>query len=204
MPKPPVPTTSPPLAHTIHDVPARWFQGAALRGAVWTMAGFGASQILRFSFNLVLTRLLFPELFGLMALVYSIMTGLSLFCDAGIAANIVRAPRGDDPAFLKTAWTLQIVRGFGLACVCLVIAWPMGALYGDRRLIWVLPMIGLANLIAAFNSTSLATLQRRMAVRTLVVVDVGTQVFSGVLMIAWARVSPGIWALIAGTMAAAV
>ena len=42
----------------------------ALRGAAWTVMGFGGAQVLRFTFNLILTHLLFPELFGLMALVF--------------------------------------------------------------------------------------------------------------------------------------
>jgi len=33
----------------------------AIRGAIWTFAGYGTSQILRFANNLILTRLLVPE-----------------------------------------------------------------------------------------------------------------------------------------------
>ncbi|MFG0298526.1 MAG: polysaccharide biosynthesis protein, partial [Phycisphaerales bacterium JB047] len=40
----------------------------ALRGSGWTLGGFGASQVLRLVSNLILTRLLFPEAFGLMSL----------------------------------------------------------------------------------------------------------------------------------------
>jgi hypothetical protein len=83
----------------------------ALSGVIWTIAGYGASQVMRFGGNLILTRLLLPEYFGLMALVNIPIIGLQLFSDVGIIPSIVQNKRGDEPGFYNTAWTLQIVRG---------------------------------------------------------------------------------------------
>jgi len=47
----------------------------ATQGAFWTLANYGLSQALRFGSNLILTRLLFPDLFGLMSLVNVIIMG---------------------------------------------------------------------------------------------------------------------------------
>ncbi len=80
-------------------------QKPAVRGLLWTMTAYGSNQILRFATNLILTRLLMPEVFGLMALVNSLRVGLELFSDLGIVQNIVQSPRGDRPTFLNTAWT---------------------------------------------------------------------------------------------------
>ncbi|MBC7180880.1 MAG: polysaccharide biosynthesis protein, partial [Roseovarius sp.] len=41
----------------------------ALRSSALTVAGFGGAQVLRLASNLILARLLFPEAFGLMAIV---------------------------------------------------------------------------------------------------------------------------------------
>jgi len=70
------------------DLVAR-FRGAglmarALRSASWLLLGYGGSQALRLASNLILTRLLFPEAFGLMALVSVITVGLALFSDIGL------------------------------------------------------------------------------------------------------------------------
>ena len=176
----------------------------ALRGAAWTTAGFGVSQILRFAFNLILTRLLFPELFGLVALVYTILTGVNLFCDVGIGPIVVYEARGDDPTFLRTVWTLQIFRGVGVALVCVLVSSPAAWLYGDQRLHWIIPVIGTTGIVAGFNSTNLLTFQRHMMVRPLVAIEVGTQIMSGAVMIAWAWLNPGIWALLSGGLSAAI
>jgi O-antigen/teichoic acid export membrane protein len=204
MPDSPLTTNDPAPSITILDAPAGSLKNLAIRGVAWTIAGFGVAQVLRFGFNLALTRLLFPELFGLMALVYAIVSGVTLFCDIGTAPAVIRDPRGDDPVFLNTVWTLQIARGFGLAFLCLLLAAPVASFYGDHRLKWVLPVIGLSSIVAGFTSTSLLTLQRRISVKRIVRVEVGTQALSGAVMIAWAWFDPGIWALLAGTLASAV
>jgi O-antigen/teichoic acid export membrane protein len=170
----------------------------AVLGVLWTVFGFGASQVLRLGFNLVATRLLYPEMFGLLALVHTIATGLALFCDVGIAPAIVQDPRGAEPAFLNTAWTLQIVRGIGISLTCLLLAWPVSQFYSDARLRWILPMIGLGYALSGFNSTSLLTFTRTLEVRQKVILEAVAQLLSGSVMVIWAWLSPTVWALIAG------
>lgn len=166
------------------------------------MTGFGAAQVIRLALNLVLTRLLFPELLGLMGLVLSVISGINLVCDFGTAAIVIRDPRGDEPVFLDTLWTLQVIRGIGVSIFAALIAMPVAVFYGDHRLQILIPVIGLSSLIGAFTSTSLLTLQRHMAVSRLVIVDVATQIAAGGCMVMWARLAPGIWALVAGTLLA--
>lgn len=170
----------------------------AIRGTVWTVAGYGASQILRLGSNLILTRLLFPELFGLMTLINIFIVGLHLFSDIGIGISIVQNKRGDDPAFLNTAWTLQIIRSFGLWFCCILIAWPIAKFYGESEFVWLIPVVGLGTIISGFNSTALFTLNRHLAVGQLAIFEFGGQVISLAVMLVWAWFSPTIWALVIG------
>ena len=71
-------------------------------------------MLIRMARSLVMTRLLFPEVYGLMTLVWAALTGLQMFADTGIGTTIVRDARGDDPAFLNTAFTTNVLRGIGL------------------------------------------------------------------------------------------
>ena len=91
-----------------------------LRSSVVTIAGYGFNQVVRLGSNLILTRLLFPEAFGLMALVNVFMMGVVLLSDLGISQSVMQSKRGDDPVFLDTAWTVQIVRGSILTVVAVV------------------------------------------------------------------------------------
>lgn len=172
----------------------------AIKGTIWTIFGYGSSQFLRFGSNLILTRLLIPELFGLMALVQIFIRGLTLFSDIGIRPSIIRSDNGNDPVFLNTAWTIQVIRGFGLWICCLIIAFPVANYYEDSRLLWLIPVVGLTTIISGFNSTSLATLNRHLEIRKLALLELGVQIVSLLILLVWAWLNPTIWALVGGNL----
>ena len=172
----------------------------ATTGAYWTIANYGLSQALRFASNLILTHLLFPDLFGLMSLVNVVVMGVSLFTDIGVGPGIVRSPRGDDPDFLNSAWTLQVIRGFSIWAVSAIIAYPMAQFYNTPDLVWLIPLVGLTALISGFDSTGWFTSYRHLAVKKLVIIELSSQVLSLSVMLVWAWLYPSIWALIAGTL----
>jgi len=176
----------------------------AIQGTVWTIAGYGASQVLRLGSNLILTRLLLPEFFGLMALVNVFIVGLHLFSDVGLGPSIIQNKRGDDPDFLNTAWTIQVMRGVVLWLGSLLIAWPISHFYAKPELLWLIPIVGLSTLISGFDSTALLTLNRQLAVGKLAIFELMGQVISLIVMIVWAKFDPSIRALVAGTFVSAL
>jgi O-antigen/teichoic acid export membrane protein len=151
---------------------------AALGGAAWTVIGYGGVQVLRFGSNLILTRLLVPRIFGLMALVNLFVIGLHMFSDFGILQAVVQSRRGEDPDFLNTAWTLQVVRGLGLWVCSGLIAWPVASFYGEPALAWLLPLAGATAAINGFNSTAIFMLNRRLARGRLVFLEVSRSAVS--------------------------
>lgn len=175
-----------------------------IRATAWTIAGYGASQILRFGSNLILTRLLFPELFGLMALVGTFLTGLHLFSDLGLNASIVQSKRGDDPIFLNTAWTLQITRGAILWLCCVGVAYPVAQFYSEPRLLWLLPLVGFDTLVGGFNSTALSTLNRHLSLKSLALFELTGQIIGLTVTLVWAWLNPSVLALVAGNLASSV
>lgn len=167
--------------------------------------GYGASQFLRLASNLILTRLLAREFFGLMALVQVFITGLELFSDVGIGPSIVRSPRGEDRNFINTAWTIQVMRGFGLWLLSCAIAWPVAAYYDDKpELLWLLPIIGSVSAIRGLASTSIFSLQRRLMVGARVRLRLTTQCLSLLVILTWASIRPSIWALVAGNLISSI
>jgi O-antigen/teichoic acid export membrane protein len=175
-----------------------------MRGSAITVLGQGASVAIRFAANLVITRLLLPEHFGLMALVTVFVMGLELFSDIGIGPNIIQSPRGDDPRFLDTAWTLQAMRGVALWLVACALAWPLSALYGQPQLLWLLPVAGLAAVSSGLQSTKLYTQNRNLSFARIVGVDLASQVISVLVMIGTAYVWRSVWALVVSLLASSV
>lgn len=172
----------------------------AFQGAAWSFMGYGGSQVLRLGSNLILTRLLFPELFGLMALINTMITGLRLFSDIGIGPNIIQSKRGDDQTFLNTAWTVQVIRGTGIWLVSLIAAWPLSHFYNQPELRWLIPIVAFTTVIEGFGSTAQFSLQRNLSFGKLEIFDLVVQFIASLVMIGWALVNPTIWALVVGTI----
>ncbi len=171
-----------------------------LRGSVWTLGAYGASILLRLGTNLLLAHLLFPAAFALLSLAGVLIQGLKMFSDIGIGPSIIRSERGNDPTFLNTAWTLQIVRGFVLFMVACALAWPMAVFYADPRLLWIVPVSSMTLIIGGFGSTALATNSREIRVGRATLLDLGERFVQTLIMAGWAVLSPTVWAILIGTI----
>ncbi len=175
-----------------------------LKGSVLTVLGFGGAQLLRLGGNLVLTRLLMPEAFGLMALITVLLTGLKLFSDIGIGQSILRSPRGDEAEFLDSAWSLDLIRGFALWGVACLLAWPMAYLYGMPELGPMIAVAGLSLVIAGFEPTRVDTAVRHMQLGRVTMFDLFSQFLGLLLTIALTWATGSVWALVVGQLASAL
>jgi O-antigen/teichoic acid export membrane protein len=174
----------------------------ALRASVWSVLEYGSATGLRVVSSLVLTRLLAPAYFGEMTLVATLIVGINLLSDIGLGPSVIQSKRGDDPTFLNTAWTLQVIRGTALWLIALLIAWPMAAFYNNHHLLYLLPVLAFSNVISGFNSTNLLSLSRHMGVRRLFAIDGSMSVLSLVTTIIWALIWPSVWAIVGGQLVA--
>ncbi len=179
-----------------HSVKAR-----TIRGTLWTIFNHGAGQSLRFGSNVVLTRLLLPEAFGLMSLVWVFVTGLEMLSDVGVGPAIIRSDRGDDPALLDTAWTVQIIRGFVLFALSALVAWPAAKFYGQPTLLALISVAGLGIAIRGFTPTRVHALNRKVMLGRLTLMELVCQLTTIGVMILGAWMFHSVWALLVGTLA---
>lgn len=177
------------------------FRGGSLnarfmRSSFFTLGGYAMGQFLRLASNLILTRILFPEAFGMMALVSVIMQGLAMFSDVGVSPAIMQSKRGDDQKFLDTAWTIQVIRGVLLWAFACMIALPVASIYGEPLLAWILPVSGISLLIIGFNPTRLDTANRHLLIGRLTGLDLITQALTVVIAVVLAWYLQSVWALV--------
>lgn len=176
----------------------------AIRSAGWTIGGYGAQQVLRMGSSIILTRLLFPEAYGIMAIANVFMIGLQMFSDVGLRQSIIQNPRGKEPEFLNTVWTMQIVRGFVLWLVSCIIAYPLSRFYGEPVLFPVLCVLGFSAAVRGFQSTVYMTANRDLRLGKITLLELVTQGIGIVVIIIWATIHPSVWALAGGGAVSAV
>lgn len=174
----------------------------AAQGGLWTMVGFGAGQALRFGSNLILTRLIPREAFGVMLLVQVVLQGLGRFSDIGIGPAIVQNKR-EDPVFLDTAWTLQAIRGVVLSLCAVLLAWPAAAFFEQPALLALVPFAGLSAFFGGLQSSKLHSANRKLLVGRLVMVNLLGQSVGLVVAVGWGLLQPSVWALAGGGVASA-
>jgi O-antigen/teichoic acid export membrane protein len=177
------------------------FRGRATGGAAWSGFGYGSQQIVRLAANLVLTRLLLEEYFGLMALVSVVLAGVALFSDFGISASLIQNER-EDPGFVDTLWTIETIRGFVMWVVASLLAGPLAGFYEEPILADLIRVASLGFIIDGFKSTKFHMRNRNLEMKSIVALEVTAQACGAAVMIVWASYEPTVWALVAGGLVA--
>jgi O-antigen/teichoic acid export membrane protein len=174
----------------------------ARKGTLWTVIAYASAQIVRFASSVILSRLFAPQLFGFMALLNTLIIGLTLFSDVGLGPSVIRSEQGDDPDYLNTVWTVQALRGLMLWIACAALTWPIAHFYQDDRLLTLTPIIGLSLILSGFNSTSILTFNRNMEVRKVALLELSVQLFQVAATVAVALINRSVWALVIGKLLA--
>jgi O-antigen/teichoic acid export membrane protein len=175
-----------------------------LRGSAVTLVGFGGGQALSLVSSVVLTRLLNRDAYGLYRLAMVFLEGLANFTAVGSGPAIIRDPRGDDPAFLNTAWTLQVVRGVGLWLAACALGIPYAWFYRQPILGLLIPVVGLTVLIDSFDSSAMHWCVRHMKLERVTLLEFLKQLSGFLITVAWAWLWPSVWAFTAGTTAGCI
>ncbi|MGJ4940722.1 oligosaccharide flippase family protein [Bradyrhizobium sp. HKCCYLS1011] len=173
-------------------------------GTVWTIGIYGLSTGLRTATNIVLARLLAPDIFGTMLIVYTFRMGIELISDVGINQNIVYNEHADEPEFYNTAWSLQLLRSIALWFVFIAAALPIARFYQIPVLAVVIPITSFSLVLSGLSSLSKFLLQKRMQVVRLNVYELILGFIGSAAILLFAYLTPTIWAMVYGTIFSSV
>lgn len=186
-----------------------------MRAASWSLAGYAISLVLRLGSNLLLTRLLAPDMFGVMSVAYTVFTGLSMFSDVGLGPIIIQSKRGNERTFLNVVWVTQIGRGVVVTTVALLLAvglssgWlsallPAQSVYAEPVVPSLIAVLSVMGIITGLESTKLTWARRNLSFAKLTQIELITQIGATLFILVWAWISPSVWALAWGWMFGAV
>ena len=195
--------------------PMKSLRHRAMAGGVWTMFGFGLGQAVRLISNLIMTRLLLPEAFGLMAIATAIYVWIGMMSDFGINASIIRSKASEHSNFLKTAFTLQVSRDGLIACVMGIVGIVIvilqtngvtkeGTIYDDSRLSGFIWLICISIIITAFKSIKDPLAQREMNLKPLIGLEICGQVLGLLTMVLSVSLGAGVFSLAIGMIGSAI
>ncbi|MBK5354663.1 oligosaccharide flippase family protein [Pseudomonas sp. TH41] len=195
--------------------PSMSLRSRAISAGAWNLGALVTSQAFRLGGNLIMARLLLPEMFGIMMIATTVSVVLHLLSDVGLRQNIIQSPRGDDPVFLNTVWTVQIVRGLILFASTLLIAgaawfaqtinlWSINSTYAVPELPLVLAVTGSLAIIYGFQSTKVDLAVRAFQQKKVVIAEFVSQLAGLVAMLGVGYFTRSIWSLVVAGLVSAM
>jgi O-antigen/teichoic acid export membrane protein len=180
-----------------------------VRAGIWITAMGVAGTALRFGSSLIMTRLLIPDAFGIVALSGVVYVIISLLSDIGLRQCVIYSDRGEERRFLDTVWTISAVRGALIwivaAVVALGIAWGAAhgwfdpkSVYAHPDLPGVLTLTALSSLLLGFKSPKIYVCERHLDFRTVASLEFFGNVVGAIATIYLTWKWRSVWAIVVG------
>ena len=174
-----------------------------LRSGFWVGISSLSLNGLSFCRNIILARLLMPEIFGLMGICLMVMRGVDLFTEPGFSAALIHRQDKFEEA-KDTAFTLIVIRGLILAIIVFLIA-PFVAQYYERQeLDMLLKAIAVVFVFRGVRNINTVAQERNLDFKKLTYLNQITTILDFSLVITLAYIYRSVWALVLGQIFSAM
>jgi O-antigen/teichoic acid export membrane protein len=146
---------------------------AATSGVIWAGISQAARVLIQIATLAVLSRLLPPVDFGLLAMATVVTVFATLLRDMGTAAAVIQREKVGNE-LLDTVFWFNVCLGGVLAIVILLIAFPVSTAYGEPRLAGVLATLAVSFPLASTGAVHQALLERSLEFRTLARIEISS------------------------------
>jgi len=162
---------------------------------IWKFLERTGAQFMNLVVQIVLARLVAPEVFGSIALVTVLITILQVFVDSGMGIALIQKKNADDTDF-STVFYFNILMCLALYAVVFLSAPYIAVFYKDEALTGVIRVLSLSLIISGVKNVQQAYVSRNMLFKRFFFSTLGGITFSAILGIWMAYRGFGIWALV--------
>lgn len=171
------------------------------RGGVIVGSAQALKLVLQIATVIVLTRLLPPTAFGLIAMVAAISTLFDLVKELGLSVPTIRKPDLTHAEVTALFW-VNTAAGALITGLLMLAAPAIAAFYGQPSLVAVTRWLSLGFLVSGLTVQHWALLRRQMRFTAAVAVDTSGDLGSFAVAIVLAHFGAGYWALVAQRLVA--
>lgn len=175
----------------------------AAAGVAWLTAQKWVVRLAGLATIAILTRLLTPADFGVVAAALTVLPFFYLLSDLGFATYIVQAADPDQRT-LSTGFWFSTGAGVVLAAALVAGAPLFGVVFGSPDVVPVMQALSIAVILTGVASVPMALLRRRMQFRALAGQGLFASLVGQAVAVAMAITGLGVWALVGQTLAAQV
>lgn len=166
---------------------------------IWKICERGSAQLISLIVQIVLARILAPELFGIVAILLVFINIANVIIQKGFASSLIRKKDASDLDF-NTAFLVS--EGIAIACIIVIffLAPFLESIYQTNELALYLRALSGVLVFGALNSIQNAALVRQMEFKKIFVRSFFAALGSGIISIFAALMNLGIWVLIIQTI----
>ena len=165
----------------------------------WAYGERITAQLITFVVSVVLSRILMPESYGVVAIVVVFIAICDALVTGGFGNALIQKKDSNDMDFDSICW-LSITIAVLLYIVLFFSAPLIADFYCYNQLIPVIRVMGIRLIFSAFNSVQQAYVQKKMIFRVFFWATLSGTIISGIVGISIALLGGGVWALVAQYM----
>ena len=149
---------------------------------------YSLAAFIKLGSSLILTRLLSPEAYGVIGILFSVAFTLELLSDVGATGLLIRHARGNEKRFVHTLWTIRVIRSCINFALLYALAPAIARIYDLPLLTDALRLFSVWFLLVALESMGFIVAQRNQRSRIGNYVDLASSAVMTVFVIGMATV----------------
>jgi O-antigen/teichoic acid export membrane protein len=169
------------------------------RGAGWVIGWRMTTRLLGIASTLLLVRLLVPADFGLIALAVGFSQAIDQLSAVGVDEALMRVKSPAREVY-DTAFTINMLRGFGTTVVLLAAAYPVAVFFKEPRLVEVFFALAGGCFVMSFENIAVSDFRRDMAFRKEFQLLIVPRIINIIVAATAAILLRNYWALVWGMM----
>jgi len=185
----------------LEDIDRSLIRSRATRGVAFLVLRYAGIRVLGLAANVVLSRLLSPEAFGIYAITLFLLVLLSFVGDFGLSASLLQQRKAISQADVRTVFTAQQLLVGSMLVVLFLLAPALAAGYhlGAMGVLFIRLML-LAGLITSLRTAPTIILERQLRYGRLSVIEAVDFGLFQVIAVILAFMGYGVWSFLVAVM----
>lgn len=171
------------------------FKETAVAGIVWSFIQQFGAKLISLSIGIILARLLGPEEFGLVAMVYVFIAVGSSLMDSGLTSSLIRSVDVNQNDY-STVFFFNLIGSIVVYACMFFLAPLIAAFYKQEVLVDIIRVTGVSFIINASYGVHNTRFIKMINFRIQALIQIPAIVGSGFLGIVLARAGYGVWSLV--------
>ena len=167
----------------------------AFSGVVWTFVQQFSLQIINFIVQIILARLLMPEMFGLIAMLTVFIAIGQMLMDGGMTSSLIRTKNPTQLDY-STVFVTNFIISFGAYLLTFFASPYIARFYNQEILKDILRVYALTFVIRSFVAVHVAKLTKEMNFKTQMVLQIPSTIAGAVVGVLMAYLGYGVWSLV--------